>query len=358
MDAWLSQLPGVPSGAAPAAPVSYKATWANLPGLASRRDVILTADALAGLTPPATPQTVSNDLLSTALHHGVDATIAQLDLAAANDVVDVNMLARGVQRDVVPFGPLHFETGCGFKIRGARVVESVSSVTPTEILDDAGSLVRVSPINNGPAASVLLILENKSGVLVPAIKGFIAALTFDNGELIDLSYEPSEYTGRWQEYQQHVNELRYLRSVIASAARLGVFRLEGDNALALARQMQYSKTIDPSLALYAAYAYHDLQQGDRISEMSNYLLGDLGMAFFDIGLVGHALDGKNSATDHRFYPFVPLLAQGWALLAAYRVSLPEGLEGIQRYLMPSLWTQFMPEGVTILKNVLQKGSLR
>lgn len=309
------------------------------------------------LASPTTLHAVSDKLLNEALRLG--GTLAELGQTANENPKAIGEvdLARGAQLGASPFGPTHFESHCGFKIRGSAVAEAISGFAQPQIIDSTGELVRVGNIR-GSAASTLLALRDGSSVILPAVDGFVAGLTFEEGELVDISYEPSDNTPLWQEYQSRRQELSVLRGVIASSARLGVFKLDGNNALELARRMQYSKSVDPSLALYAAYGYHDLQRRDLIREMTSYLQDQLNFAFFDLGLLGGYLESNSSISDARFAPCIPLLAQGWALLSAYRVSLPAELQGIQRHLMSSLWTQFKPEGTEILKELMQSRGIK
>jgi hypothetical protein len=127
---------------------------------------------------------------------------------------------------------------------------------------------------------VLLRFEGNVGTLIPAIPGFLAALTFDEGELVDVAYEPSANTWRWDLYKARAAEVRGLRAVAASSSQHGRFRLEPAEAIAFAQKMQYAKGIDPTLAVYAAYAYHDLQAIERIRDMSGYLRSDIGITFW------------------------------------------------------------------------------
>jgi hypothetical protein len=92
-----------------------------------------------------------------------------------------------VAEGVRDFGPLHFETGCGFKIQGAGIVEAISTVAVDRLTD---SLVRVHNMNV-PAVNVLLLTDRGTGFVLPAIREFLAAVTFDGGELVNVSYEPS-----------------------------------------------------------------------------------------------------------------------------------------------------------------------
>lgn len=263
-------------------------------------------------------------------------------------------MADATERIAEPFGPLHHEIACGFKVRGARFAEVESSRAGAEILTD--DEVRVSRLESS-GASIVLRFDDGTGVSLPAIPGFLTALTVEDGELVDVAYEPSENTERWRSFVGRAPEVRRLRAVAAAATRSGVFRLDDDNALELAMQMQYAKMVDPGLAVYAAYAYQDLQRIDLIREMSGYLRHDLGARLFDVALLARELDGETAGADPHVLSFMPMLSQGWALLSAARVSLPRSVEGIQRFLLPSVWTLLTPEGVDQLHDALRSGEV-
>lgn len=152
--------------------------------------------------------------------------------------------------------------------------------------------------------------------------------------------------------------IRTLRAVAAASTRSGVFRLQADDALEVARRMQFAKGIDPGLAVYAAYAYNDLQRRDLIRQMSGYMSGDLGGRLFDVALLAGELDGKRVDADQSVYGCVPLLAQGWALLSAYRVSLPAPLDALRHAMLPSVWTMFNAAGVQQIRAAMQAGDVR
>ncbi len=297
---------------------------------------------------PMSPFTVSSKLVANSLSG---------DLGKWNDLLnrslgkESSVLQRSVVSQAVSFGPQHFETQCGFKIRGGRVLRTVQFGIGAELLGNEGSIVRLNGVPRG-GSLVLLVFENGFGAAVPAIPEYIAALTLDNGQLVDVSYEPSDNSWRSNEYRERSSELRSLRSTISASAAFGVFRLDEDGGLALARRMQYAKGIDPSLALYAAYAYDSLQRRDLIDEMRRYLMGDLDLLFFDISL----LSGRPAPA--RVLPPFPMLSQGWSLLSAYRAELPNSLRGIEVLRVPSLWTLFNPAGVTKIERTILSGELR
>jgi hypothetical protein len=205
------------------------------------------------------------------------------------------------------------------------------STRPTDV-------VRVWDVPRQRAGLVLLVLDNGNGVVLPAENEFLAALTIQDGNLVDVSYEPSDNTTRWRQYRDRASELRALRSIVASATRRGTFRLAGDDALKLARRMQYVKTYDPSLAVYAAYAYNDLHREDLIAEMHEYLK-DLGSALFDVAMrtsADRGVAGRWIAIS--FAPLVP----GLGLPGIAPDPAAERARGPPKTLVGSVWTQFDP----------------
>jgi hypothetical protein len=302
---------------------------------------------------PATLQTMADALVRAAIE-GVPITERTRSADAA---LPASALTDAVGSLATDFGPDHFESECGIKIRGARIVRFVAPRAQAEILGSNGDILRVNRVD-GPAASVLLTFAGDVGTVVPVLPGFIAALSFTDGDLVDVAYEPSANTGRWSMFRQHAAELRALRAAASASAQHGRFRLDAADARKTAQKMQYAKGIDPSLAVYAAYAYHDLQMIDRIRAMSGYLQSDIGVTLFDVALLARQLLGRGVGADDRIVPFVPLLAQGWALLRANGVKLHPALERLESRLQDSLWSLYDGEGVRQLEQALQSGAVR
>ncbi len=257
-------------------------------------------------------------------------------------------LKKSVIAAAKPFGPMHQESRCGFKIRGAMIVDAFAIGGRIEMTNKPADVVRVWDVER-PGADTLLLLDDRSAIVLPAIPEFLASLTVENGDLVDVAYEPSEFTSRWDLYRNHAPELRTLRTVVATATREGSFRLQGEDALKLARRMQYAKGIDPALAVYAAYAYHDLHQFDYLEEMHGYMRDDLGAPFFDVAMLSRKLDNTKYATRQKVLSPIPLLSQGWVYLNARRIGLPKAFAGLQGALQDSVWTKFDPMGAKKLK---------
>ncbi|MGE0684973.1 MAG: hypothetical protein AB7P69_29185 [Candidatus Binatia bacterium] len=300
---------------------------------------------------------VTERLVQSAVEGNREVLDQNLHQANTGLVAGAKQLAGTTEQLVIPFGPDHFETQCGIKVRGARVINFFALRATVEFLGNSGDLLRIDNIE-GPAASVLLFFEGNVGAVVPVLPGFLAALTFDEGELVDIAYEPSVNSWRWDLYKDRANEVRAIRAVAAASSQHGRFRLDGEEAIKVAQKMQYAKGIDPTLAVYAAYAYHDLQAIERIQQMSRYLHSDVGVTFFDLALLSRALLDKTIGLKDDIVPFVPLLSQGWALLKAHRVKLHPALVGIESSMQESLWSLFDLAGMEKLKTAMQTQEVR
>ncbi len=322
-----------------------EALISQVPWVASRAQTIVKP---VSRSRPVTPFTVSSRFITELLAGDLGKWKSLLTRKLGSNI-EPFQASVALQADT--FGPQHFETQCGIKIRGARIERTVQLGIGAELLGSDGQLVRLSGVPQG-GSLLLLVLEDGSGAVIPAIPEFIASLTFKEGQLLDVSYEPSDNSWRATEFQARASELRSLRATISASAAYGAFQLNDKDALSLARKMQYAKGIDPSLALYAAYAYDNQQRRDLINEMLGYMQSDLGLSFFDIAL----LSGRPHSA--RSLPPFPMLSQGWALLSAYGAQLPSSLNGIDLLRVPSLWTLFSSEGVHRIEQAILSEEIR
>jgi hypothetical protein len=271
--------------------------------------------------------------------------IAALEPASAE-------LAGPLGRIFEPFGPRHFETSCGFKVRGANFASALGAGVSSNVPDPERQILSVQRVPEG-TANLLIEFQDGTGVVLPAIRDYVGSITVEDGAVVNVTYEPVENSARWQAMKGRSDELRSLRALLASSARLGVFRLRDTDAGLLAERMKVGKGLDPSIALYAAYAYHDRQEPEPIRAMQKAILGDLGVRLFDLALLGGELRGGKVASEKKLHPFVPLLSQGWALLRARRVVMPPGLEALGDHRVESLWTLFDPQGVELIRSAIK-----
>jgi len=301
---------------------------------------------------PGDLRPITATLLQSAIE-GPSRLTAELARIAVDDASDVRKLTETVEQVVLPFGPDHFETKCGINVRGTQILRYLIPGAEAELIGP--DVLRIH-LNHG-AVSTLLRFRGNIGILIPAVAGFVTTVTIQGSELVDVTYEPSSNTSRWNEFVSKASEIRALRAVAASASQQGRFRLRHQDASLLAPKMQYLKGIDPTLAIYAAYAYHDLQATDRIREMSRLQREDLGVTFFDLALLGRNLVNKAIDRSKMIVPFVPLLSQGWSLLTANRVQVHRALDGIEETMCESVWSVFNERGLDKIENALQSGEV-
>ncbi len=248
--------------------------------------------------------------------------------------------------------PGALSTHCGFRVTGTAVVEAITSAK-VELDRDKG-IVEVSA-HGGPGANVLLVFEDGSGALLAAIPEFIGLVSYEGGELANVAYEPSGNSSLHNAVMGQMDELRALRQVIATATRLGTFRLDDvADRNALIDRMRAVKCLAPTLAVYAAYALQLQQQTDVIADMQTSLRGSLGMSLFDVAMLARAPGGAPQAMPPDVFPALPMLAQGWTVIDAFGVKLPAslGTKNLQRHVRNSLWTHFDEQGVSIVREAI------
>lgn len=249
-----------------------------------------------------------------------------------------------------PFGPTHFEHGCGFKVRGSRFASAESASVVASIPDPQRRILSIHGAN--PAANVLIEFDGGSGMLLPAIRGYVAAIKIERSVVVNVSYEPVDDSPRWAMTQPRQFELRRLRALLAASARLGVLQLRPADAGQLLDRIQAGTLIDPTLALYAAYALAEIQQSELIRKIQESLRRELTVGLFDLALLAGELRGRPGGPGD-LYPPVPLLAQGWALMRAHRVALPDRLGDLENHRLESFWTLFDAQGVQLIRSALK-----
>lgn len=328
---------------------AWLARFDNVP-LAGPAPKGLRTRSMKGIAPPkpaAAPPPSATTVAREAAERAVSDPSAALLHLGNSAVPEAHAIAGAVVSEAAPEGPDHFETMCGFKIRGAKVRNATAGRSHVDVFDSW--LVRVGlPVDR--CDNVLFELEDGRAIVLPAIPYLIATLSFSGGELRNVAYEPSANSPLWADYAQKKGELTVMRSLIAASADIGGFRLEGADAETLTERIRFLKGLDPTMALYAAYSYHNLGgKRDELRKMQEYLREGLeGATLFDVAMLA---DFKVDM--ERTVPFVPMLSQGWSLVGAVRGVPPEIAE-LRKYVGPSLWTVFDEGALPTLRQELMK----
>lgn len=258
----------------------------------------------------------------------------------------------------------HFESGTGFVVQGAQVVEAVwraslaGGALEAAVLEPgtagaggAPALVRVQ----GPEGSMhvppqqvgsvaLRFADGRCAVLA-ALPGYLAHVRVKASGVAHVNYVPSAYGFRWDDYAPRRAEADRLRALVALAAEHGVFRLSTDReAQALADRVRTGKSADPALGVYAAYAYAQAGRERWVLDVQRHMRDDLQAGLFDVRLLASRELGDEPFDALPLAPACPLLTQGWSLLAPRGVAVPAPLQRAAAHLCNSLWTTFEPAG--------------
>jgi hypothetical protein len=235
-----------------------------------------------------------------------------------------------------------FETTTGFTIIGEEI-ETVyfSEDTNYDIFPENGNThVRIHA-NYNLKQSILIVLRNGNSIPLAILNGFIGTIIFNEGKVLTVNYTPSRNTPRYMEYEMFSNQIELRRALVATSARNG---LDFTDDIRDAESLRKYKSFDPSLGLYASYAY---AQGGKIKDILSvfrYMVEESEALMFDVAL----LAGQLNKTTHQISPFCPMLTKGWAYIDPFNTQIEPYIREASKYLIPELWTTFSYEGTNIL----------
>jgi hypothetical protein len=254
------------------------------------------------------------------------------------------------------------ETETGFAFIGTSIADAlVSNGEKAAILATGDSnnpgIVRIER-HLGPMCTVMLRFGKGHGVALAALQGFIGHVFVEGDRVINVSYVPSNNSERWVDYQNRRYRVDELRATASAATRLGVFRLnDKQRAAELAEQIRVSKGLDPSLGLYAAYAYSEAGRREDIDSILWCMRQDLHGDLFDVAMLARSVTNHLSSTAV-VAPFCPMLTQGWNFLRSRAIVLPSVLDDAQDELEPALWTTFKPARTDLIVEAIKRGDIR
>ncbi len=269
-------------------------------------------------------------------------------------------LASSVKRNARRFGPSEFESGCGFRVRGATIRE-VYAGDGTPILHRERHAVRIDGVV--APTSLLMILGSGHAFVTAALPEYIGSLTIDHLSIremgvADFYYEPSSNTTRWSDNSDRNQELHHLRAVVGAACNRGNWRMNPNDSETMKQRIHLAKGIDPTLGLYTAQACADMGDVLTVDEILESMRADFGKVPLDLAILAGKLQSIPIAPVDWTVPFLPMLARTWALLPAHRLALPKELESIQRHLVTSsFWSLYQPTGAELIRHAMKQGSL-
>jgi hypothetical protein len=215
---------------------------------------------------------------------------------------------------------------------------------------------------DGEKRVALIRFSNGSGMTLPVVAGYAATVVAEEGRVLTVNYTPSRYNmPTYFDWKYGAETIERSRALIAALARNGSFRVDPDNAQNTARLLRRFKKVDPTLGLFAAYAYAQGGDGEGVLSVFRYMFEDGVLVPWDVAMLANRFgvpDRSDDAPWRRpprvldFAPWMPLLTQGWMLLGQLEEFMPDVLRHARRYLLPGLWTTFAAPGIEILEEAL------
>ncbi|WP_343658874.1 caspase family protein [Chryseobacterium sp.] len=197
----------------------------------------------------------------------------------------------------------------------------------------------------------LLLLENGRSIPVAVIEGFVAQLIFKDGYLFTINYTPVKSNSyNYLQYQEKKEMIIQKRNLVAIAANNGFNYEDAFKKIDFAKLgyddagsfLRYGKALDPSLGLYAAYAFRETGNFEKIGSVYDYMILDNPVVPFDVAMLAGKLDETSIAS------FCPVMSSGWAYRDLYEKFISEDILEATKYLEPGLWTTFSAKGTEIL----------
>ncbi len=224
-------------------------------------------DTLAAV--PTIGHIVSAELKSFGVHIATPTvTLASFRPGALKHIAEVTGFNRNRDLILNARGPNVFKYGTGVNVFGAHVrTLLVSQNAQAQVLrrGDGASEPTIIQVDLGtdPQSTVVLEFEDGSGTVLAAIRHFVANVVVDRGNVANVSYLPGEIGEQLNRAASDFPKLDQLHALVAASAKLGVFQIRGPpetreaNARSLADAVRQGKLADPTLGIYAAYAYAD-----------------------------------------------------------------------------------------------------
>lgn len=253
--------------------------------------------------------------------------------------------------------------GEDFVFHGLSVasVKVTGTSSPHELFGQGRSVMhsrsRLPREHDGQKRVALIQFENGSGMVLPVISDYVGSVVGEDGRVMTVNYTPDPGSG----FEFGSRTLGRSRALVAALAREGRFRVDPDSAQATALLLRRYKRVDPTLGLFAAYAYAQGGNGEGVLSVFRYMSFERVTVPWDVAMLA-AQYGQHDPTDDvdwlkppevlDFAPWMPLLTQGWMLLGRYEAEMPDVLRRARRYLLPGLWTTFAEPGVQILDQAL------
>jgi pentatricopeptide repeat protein len=189
----------------------------------------------------------------------------------------------------------------------------------------------------------------------------VGTVVVKDGRVTSVNYVPSRNTPRYRQYERRTRELEEMKAFAAVASRTGRFVVDDLDVPMLANRIRQAKGIDPTMGLYAAYAYAQAGRYEDVYSVYRYMRDDeieLPVPFDVLMLATRLKPDASKDPRARFAPFAPMLSQGWALLIPGDPMHKEIHQKLRPHLTPSLWTTLDVSGVRLVRRAIRSGTVQ
>jgi len=246
------------------------------------------------------------------------------------------------------------EMKAGFAIMGIKGVRNDNG-NGQRIFRNEQGIIFVAFDRLPPANTYFLIVSNGNIYPLAVLPGFVGTMIFKDDILITVNYAPLPQSNRYDPFSQSLHTVNSRRAQIAAQSKNGTFRLSGpiERLMETAGYIREYKAIDPTLGLYAAYAYLQAGNMTSIASVYDFMAHEPEPVLFDVALLAQlAPDAQNTTRLTAAAPFCPMLTQGWSYLAAFDQEYYNGLKDFSKFTVPGLWTTFRPEASELINSII------
>ncbi|WP_288373918.1 caspase family protein [uncultured Chryseobacterium sp.] len=244
----------------------------------------------------------------------------------------------------------------GLIVVGEKIIEFITPGYHYFVNDDTRVLYFGD--NDFAPYGLLTISEGRS-LPIAIIKGFVTELVFKDGNLFTINYTPSKNNHfAFEDYQRKKAMIEQKRSFIANAANNGFrynevfsnvnFEDIGWSSNDPGSFLRVGKSLDPSLGLYAAYAFRESGDFSKIRSIYKYMIEDNPVIIYDVAMLSGYLEEEAPTAS-----FCPLMTIGWSYSHLFRNNIEPIYLKAAEFLLPGLWTTFNSEGTHILQKYLK-----
>jgi hypothetical protein len=253
-----------------------------------------------------------------------------------------------------------FETRTGIEVSGARLVDAVATsgtFGPSVPGADGRARWHFRTEADADAPRSAAVIFEGGGTIVTCLPNFVTSITVVEGRVVNVSFVPARNSPLWPRYEVQADEVNSLRARVATVARLGKLDIEPEAAAEFANTIRELKAYDPTLGLYAAYAYAEIGALKDIRSVRDYMRRDIGADLYDVALLATRGDPRGVGGPHTWpiAPSCPMLSQGWSYAAGYNVRWHPLIGKATR--LPSLWTTFDRASIDRIALAIRNGEL-